>query len=74
MASTQREIPPGLADLLEGFVMTVIKEKPDDLMEFAARYFSSIQCRRNSLAEHGVKMETPAVDFYMTGSDWNGAI
>lgn len=72
MATIQREIPAGLADLLEGFVLTVIKEQPEDITEFAAEYFARIQRRKNSLVGHGVDLESP--DFFMAGCDWDGEI
>lgn len=74
MATTQREIPSGLADLLEGFVLTVIKEKPENLVEFAAQYFSQVKRRKNSLVEHGVNIEGLGIDFFFTGSHWDGEI
>jgi hypothetical protein len=74
MDSVQRDIPPGLADLLEGFVLVVLKEKPENLMDFAAQYFNSIRNRRKSLADHGVDVETMAVDFFFTGTEWNGVV
>jgi len=73
-STTQREIPPGLADLLEGFVLTVIKEKPVNLVEFAAQYFGRIQNRKNSLVDHGVTLESLPIDFFHIGSQWDGEI
>lgn len=74
MDSVQRDIPPGLADLLEGFVLVVLKEQPENLTEFAAQYFDSIRSRRKSLADHGVDVEALAVDFFFTGTEWNGGV
>jgi len=34
------EIPPGLTDLLQEFTVAVLRQKPNDLVEFAAVYFN----------------------------------
>ena len=34
------EIPPGLTDLLQEFTVAVLRQKPTDLVEFAALYFN----------------------------------
>ena len=34
------EIPPGLTDLLQEFTVAVLRQKPNDLVEFAAIYFN----------------------------------
>ena len=34
------EIPPGLTDLLQEFTVAVLRQKPNDLVEFAALYFN----------------------------------
>lgn len=75
MASHPREraIPPGLVELLEGFVLVILRDKPEDLLEYAVKYFSSAKRRRNSLREHGASVEDLGVDFY-TATDWNGLV
>jgi cAMP-dependent protein kinase regulator len=40
-------IPPGLTTLLEGFVVKCIQESPDDLVEFAADYFTMFKRRKD---------------------------
>ena len=35
------EIPQGLTELLEEFAIAVLREKPGDLIAFAAQYFNS---------------------------------
>jgi len=36
----QLEVPNGLQELLQAFVVACLKNKPDDLLEFAAEYFN----------------------------------
>ena len=35
-------VPEGLSELLEKFAVTVLREKPRDLLEFAATYFTEL--------------------------------
>ncbi len=35
-------VPEGLSELLEEFAVAVLREKPTDLAEFAARYFTEL--------------------------------
>ena len=39
-------VPEGLSELLEEFAVTVLREKPADLVEFAARYFNELYMSR----------------------------
>lgn len=39
------EIPPGLTDLLQEFTVAVLRQKPTDLVEFAALYFNERYAR-----------------------------
>jgi len=39
------EIPPGLTDLLQDFTVVVLREKPDDIVEFAANYFMKLKLK-----------------------------
>lgn len=39
-------VPDGLSELLEEFAVTVLKEKPKDLLDFAARYFNDLNMSR----------------------------
>lgn len=36
-------IPPGFTELLEEFAATVLREKPTDLVSFAASYFTNLR-------------------------------
>ena len=35
-------VPDGLTELLQEFTVTVLREKPDNLIEFAASYFNKL--------------------------------
>ena len=39
-------VPEGLSELLEEFAVSVLREKPTDLLEFAARYFNDLYMSR----------------------------
>lgn len=42
-------IPEGLSELLEDFAVAVLREKPADLLPFAAHYFTSLLEQRGGL-------------------------
>lgn len=71
--ATKRTIPNGLVQLLEGFVLVVLRDKPEDLLQYASEYFNSAKRRRNSLASHGASVDELGVDFF-TATDWNGLV
>ncbi|XP_070559772.1 cAMP-dependent protein kinase type II regulatory subunit-like [Ptychodera flava] len=56
------EIPPGLTDLLQEFTVTVLREKPADLVEFAAQYFTKLNDSNTSktAGRRGVKFSEPS--------------
>lgn len=39
-------VPEGLSELLEEFAVTVLREKPKDLLAFAATYFNDLNMSR----------------------------
>ena len=41
------EIPNGLTDLLQDFTVAVLKERPPDLVKFAADYFNKLNEKKN---------------------------
>lgn len=71
--SPKRTIPPGLVELLEGFVLVVLRDKPDDLVQYASEYFQKARRRKDSLKAHGASVEELGVDFF-TATDWNGLV
>ena len=71
--SPKRTIPNGLIELLEGFVLVVLRDKPEDLVQYASDYFSSAKSRKVSLAEHGASVDELGVDFF-TATNWNGLV
>ena len=40
------EIPDGLTDLLQDFTVAVLKERPPDLVKFAAEYFNKLNDKK----------------------------
>ena len=44
-------IPEGLSELLEGFAISVLREKPTDLVQFAAEYFTKLHEQRGQPKE-----------------------
>ena len=50
-------VPVGLSELLEEFAVSVLREKPADLVEFAARYFNDLHSSR----EQEGRQQTAAV-------------
>lgn len=60
--STQFNIPPGLTSLLEEFVVKCIQENPDDLVEFAAEYFTMFKRRNKKESSKANKKENEIKD------------
>lgn len=42
------DIPAGLTDLLQDFTVSVLRERPSDLVAFAATYFNNLNGTINS--------------------------
>ena len=42
------EIPAGLTDLLQDFTVSVLRDKPSDLVQFAADYFNNLNENRST--------------------------
>ena len=42
-------VPDGLSELLEEFAVTVLREKPKDLYEFAASYFAELNMSKKQV-------------------------
>ncbi|KAG8557315.1 hypothetical protein GDO81_018407 [Engystomops pustulosus] len=40
------EIPPGLTELLQGYTVEVLRQRPHDLVDFAVHYFTRLQEKR----------------------------
>lgn len=54
------EIPPGLTDLLQDFTVSVLREKPNDLTDFAANYFTKLnEANSKSGGKRGVTFSEP---------------
>lgn len=41
------EIPVGLTELLQGYTVEVLRQRPPDLVEFAVQYFTRLRDTRN---------------------------
>ncbi|KAK3740595.1 hypothetical protein QZH41_009710 [Actinostola sp. cb2023] len=48
------EIPVGLSDLLQDFTVHVLREKPDDIVDFAANYFMKLKLKEKR-SKDGIK-------------------
>ena len=42
-------VPEGLTELLEEFAIAVLKDRPKDLVQFAAHYFQNLHMSRNQI-------------------------
>lgn len=54
---TTASIPPGLSELLEQFAVTVLREKPTDLVDFAAQYFTNLKDQRTTTSQRAAPTE-----------------
>lgn len=54
-------------------MLVVLRDKPEDLVQYASEYFSSAKRRKNSLEEHGASVDELGVDFF-TATNWNGLV
>ena len=55
-------IPPGLTEMLQEFTVVVLREKPDDIVDFAAEYFTKLKANRKSSSP---KAKPKGVSFQM---------
>ena len=46
-APTKLKVPPGFQNLLEGLAREVLREQPENLIEFSANYFKNQLAIRN---------------------------
>ena len=53
-ASFDPTVPEGLTELLEEFALKVLKDRPKDLVEFAAQYFQNLHMSRTQGNEDAV--------------------
>ncbi|XP_051551217.1 protein kinase, cAMP-dependent, regulatory, type II, alpha, B [Myxocyprinus asiaticus] len=57
------EVPVGLTDLLKGYTLEVLKQRPADLLEFAVQYFTCLREQRSSTRSCSRSPVTRAVAF-----------
>merc|ERR1712139_11515 len=50
MPQQQIEAPEGLQEFLQSFVVAILRQKPDDLLEFSSGYFQDLLDERNAQA------------------------
>ncbi|XP_077307813.1 cAMP-dependent protein kinase type II-alpha regulatory subunit [Lithobates pipiens] len=55
------EIPSGLTELLQGYTVEVLRQRPPDLLEFAVQYFTRL--RENRLQDGAGRPHTRGVNF-----------
>ena len=52
-------VPEGLSELLEAFAISVLRERPKDLVQFAAHYFQNLLVSRQQMAAGGGEGNDP---------------
>ncbi|XP_028680520.1 cAMP-dependent protein kinase type II-alpha regulatory subunit-like isoform X1 [Erpetoichthys calabaricus] len=58
------EIPPGLTELLQGYTVEVLRQRPPDLVQFAIQYFTRLkEARTHDDSSSGVKSHVKGVVF-----------
>lgn len=63
------EIPVGLSDLLQDFTVHVLREKPDDIVDFAANYFMKLKLKEKRSKDGNKSKKGKGVSFQ---SEQNG--
>ena len=70
-------IPIGLTDMLQDFTVEVLRQKPDDLVAFAARYFNDrkkrIEINVQLESRTSVSENTPGIPAHQMLATPNGA-
>ena len=57
------QIPPGLTELMQDFTVVALRERPNDIIEFAADYFTALRdSRRKETKPRGVQFAPPSDD------------
>ena len=75
MSNMDFEIPAGLTDLLQDFTVSVLREKPSDLVQFAAGYFNTLaesktkSASANKTVKKGVSFGGSEDEAMLTDSD-----
>lgn len=62
-----------LTDLLTDFIVEVMKEKPGDIVDFAANYFSLLKEKKNKVRDDEKKMEKQEIDSKNDGDYFFGS-
>ncbi|PAA51811.1 hypothetical protein BOX15_Mlig014278g1 [Macrostomum lignano] len=56
------QIPPGFKDLLQDFTVAVLKETPEDVVEFAIEYFTRLRMEKISQSQEGAEAAAEAAE------------
>ena len=67
-------VPEGLTELLEEFAIAVLRERPKDLVEFAARYFQNLHMSCNQQEQGGGERPELPVTMDMGDSEWRAVV
>lgn len=59
-APTKLRVPPGFQNLLEGLAREVLREQPDDIVVFAAKYFQQRLVIREGNQKHQMRVKSNA--------------
>lgn len=49
------QIPPGLTELMQDFTVAALRERPSDIVEFAADYFTKLRDSKKQYGNGGAK-------------------
>lgn len=63
-SNTTQRIPPGFANILEGLAREVLRNQPEDIPTFAAKYFENLLIERES--EHMLQTLNVCTDMILT--------
>ncbi len=69
--TTTVSVPEGFSELLEEFAITVLREKPADLIPFAAQYFNNLYMSRkqgSSVALQAVSEQASTAEVEMAAA------
>lgn len=67
------EIPPGLTELLQDFTVQVLREKPEDILDFAANYFMKMKLKEKRSREFKNKGKPKAKGVSFNRNDNGGS-
>ena len=69
MVEMDLEIPSGLTDLLQDFTVHVLRDKPEDIVDFAASYFMKLKLKEKRKDGKAPKKTARGVSFRSEAND-----